>query len=139
MGIHWIGASNFEFWDGEPPRFHQQSVETFARTGAEGTAAKLLGKRGAKFSSDLTSWFASYPLARAAFVKYLNLIGSNPQKVIYNGGDFYALYKTKFLVLDVQEVDCRANVRLLGPGKNYPSGAALVTRWTMIPIRDAVP
>lgn len=139
MGAHWIGASNFELWDGEPPRFHQQSVETFARNGADGTAAKLLGSRGEKFTSELTSWFQSYVLARQQMIKYPNLIGSNPQRVVFNSLDYYALYKTKYLVLDVQEVECRAAVRLIGPGKNYPSGAALVTRWTMIPIRDPQP
>ena len=136
MGVHWIGASNFEFWSGDPPRFHQQSVETFSRNGVDGTAAKLRGKRGEQFTSELTSWFASYAAARAMFPRYLNLIGSNPQRVVFNSQDYYALHKTKYLVLDVQELECRVNVRLLGPGKNYPTGASLVTRWTMIPIRD---
>ena len=37
MGVHWIGASNFELWNGEPPQFHEQSVETFSRNGADGS------------------------------------------------------------------------------------------------------
>lgn len=136
MGLHWIGASNFELWDGEPPRFHQQQVEVFSRNGADGTAAKLHGKRGQQFTAELTSWFASYALARQQMAKYPNLIGASAQRVIYNGFDWLELYKTRCLVLDVQELECRAAVRLLGPGKNYPSGASLVTRWTMIPILE---
>lgn len=139
MGVHWIGASNFELWNGESPQFHEQSVETFSRNGADGTAAKLRGSRGRAFTSELTSWFASYTLARAAVPKYKNLIGSTPQRVVFNSHDFYALYKTKFLVLAVEELDCHAAVRLLARGINYPSGGVLVTRWTMIPIRDVQP
>jgi hypothetical protein len=136
MSVHRINVYNFELWRGDPPRFHQQSVEAFTRAGVDGTAFKITAKRGDTFTAELESWWASYVLARAAFSKYLNLIGANPQPVIYNNLNYLALYKTKFQVLDIQEVDCQACVRLLGPGINYPSGARLVSRWTMVPVLE---
>jgi hypothetical protein len=136
MAVHAVGINAFELWRGDPPRFHQQSVEVFSRTAVEGTAAKIKGKRGESFTAELESWFTSYAAARAQFVKYLNLIGASAQKVTYNNQQYWVLHKTRYLVLDVKEVDCRTNVRLIGPGINYAGGAALITRWTMIPIRD---
>jgi hypothetical protein len=136
MSVHAIGINKFELWRGDPPRFHQQSVETFTRNAVDGTAFKIKGKRGATFTSELESWFTSYVAARVTFKKYLNLIGASPQKIIFNNLQYWVLYKTHFQVLDVQEVSCQVNVRLIGPGINYPSGASLVTRWTMVPILD---
>lgn len=137
MALHAIGALDFELWKGEPPRYHKQSVTTFARNGVDGTAAVVHAKRGPQFTSELTAWFANYDAARDKFQKYLNLIGSAPQQVKYEGRNLYALHKTKYLVVDVVEVSCQTNVRLFGMGINYLAGTSLVTRWTMIPIKDA--
>lgn len=136
MALHAVGAADFELWRGEPPRYHDQSVATFARVGTDGTAFKLTGSRGRQFTSELESWHRTYDLARDWLRKYRNLIGGNAQRVKFNGRDLYSLTKTKYLVIDVVEIDCRANVRLLGPGVNYAGGVSLVTRWTMVPVRD---
>ena len=136
MSVHAVGISKFELWRGDPPRFHQQSVETFSRTAVDGTAFKIKGKRGEQFTAELESWFTSYAAARAQFVKYLNLIGGTPQRVLYNNVQYWVLYKTRYEVVDVQEVDCHVCVRLKGPGINYAGGARLITKWTMVPILD---
>jgi hypothetical protein len=135
MGIHRVENYSFEFWRGDPPRFHQTGVETFSRAGTAGTAAKLLGKRGDSFTAELESWFTSYASARSTFPKYLDLIGMPPAIVLFNSRNYFTLHRLKFLIENIEEIECRANARLLGPSINYASGASLVTRWTMTPLR----
>ena len=134
MSEHAINQYTFELWRGDPPRFHTQTMETYTRAGVNGTAAKLTGKRGKSFNADLTSWLTSFPAARVMLQNYFALIGASPVILIHNGFRFDTLYRIKFLVEDVAEMDCQANVRLLGPGINYAGGTSLVTRWTMTPV-----
>lgn len=134
MSLHAINEYTFEFWRGESPGYVVGDVETFSRAGTKGTAAKLRGKRGKPFACELEAWTNSFLTARVLLTRYFSLIGAEPARVIWNELNLLALYRTNYLVTNVVEVNCQANVRLLGPGINYPNGASLVTRWELVPI-----
>lgn len=133
MSTHAVGRFEFEFWRGSPPSHPVEQVQQFTRAGVDGVSHRTLAKRAAPFTCELVSWHLSYAIARAELPKLCALAGTT-QDVIHEGVNLKAAFKLAYVVESVELVDCRSNVRLLGPGKNYPSGAELVTRWTMMPV-----
>ena len=133
MSDHFIGRFPFEFWGGEQPSHPSEQVQSFTRAGTVGVAHRTLGKRARTITSDLTSWHQTYAIARAAVPSLVALSGTT-QDVIHEGVNLRAAFGLAYVVESVELVSCRANVRLIGPGINYPSGAELVTRWTLTSI-----
>ena len=133
MSPHAIGRFQFEFWRGDEPSHPREQVQAFSRAGAAGVAHRTLGKRAATITAELTSWHASYAIARAAVPLMVALAGTT-QDVIHETINLKAAFNLAYVVEAVDLVSCEAHVRLVGPGINYPSGAALVTRWTLTPI-----
>jgi len=132
---HKIDRFNFQFWEGDPPQLPKQTIQSFTRAGADGLATRLIGKRAPVTECQLTTHLTSYAWRAPTIRSYLTLIGAtSPVEVWFNQLRLLHSDQVKFLVEDVREVDCRANVRLLGPGYNLPGGASLVTRWRLIAI-----
>lgn len=131
---HKIDRFEFQFWEGDLPDTPRQQVETFQRAGVSGTGFRLLGERGKPFEAQVTAHLVNYPLTRPLLHQYRTLIGGTPVEVWFNGRRVFVDWQTKYEVLDVDEVECKANVRLIGPGYNFPGGASLVTRWRLLPV-----
>jgi hypothetical protein len=131
---HRIDRFTFQFWQGDCPEAPTQQLETYQRAGVEGAGFRLLGARGVPLDVTLTEHLTAYILGAPLVRQYQSLIGLAPVEVWWNQQRLLPLLQTKFAVLDVTEVECQVNVRLLGPGYNLPGGAALVTRWKLLPI-----
>lgn len=131
---HRIDQFVFQFWEGEPPHAPTQAVEVFTRAGVAGTGQRLLAARGAPFEVQLTEHFASFLLAIPMISQYETLIGADPVEVWWEHLRQLPLIRTKFAVLAVRRVSLEASVRLMGPGYNFAGGAALTTRWQLLPI-----
>lgn len=130
---HQIGQYRFEFWRGSQPTHIREHVQSFTRAGTAGTAHRTLGKRAETFECELVSWHPSYTLARVVAAQMGRLVGTT-QDVIHEDVNLKAAFNLGYVIESVELAECRANVRLLGPGINYPGGAELVTRWRMTPI-----
>jgi len=133
MSDHYIGPYAFEFWNGEQPSHPGEQVQSFTRAGTTGVAHRTLGARARTFTCELTSWHQTYQIARASVPALVALIGTT-QDIIHESINLRAAFGLAYVVESVELVACRTNVRLVGPGINYPSGAELVTRWTLTPI-----
>jgi hypothetical protein len=133
MSAHRIATFNFEFWEGDPPGLSVTQIETATRVGTNGHTELQTGRWGQPFRARLTAHFATYVLALAAFRKYQPIVGSGRVDVIYNGLNFKTQFLTRYTVQKVDLISCQANVRLIGPGYNFPNGASLVTEWSMMP------
>lgn len=131
---HRVGQFTFQFWEGEIPESPTQQVETLQRAGVTGTGFRVLGVRGDPFEATLTEHFPSYAAARPWIEQYKTLIGQQALEVWKDGRRLLIDLKTKFVVLDVRELSCQAHVRLMGPGYQYAGGAALVSRWKLLPV-----
>lgn len=131
---HLIDRFEFQFWEGEPPSPPRQQVETFQRPGVAGTGFRLLGQRGQPLEARVTAHLINYAVTRPLLTEYRSLIGEDPVEVWFNGRRLVTDWQVKFAVLDVEEIECRTCVRLLGPGYNYPAGASLVTSWRLLPV-----
>lgn len=134
MGVHRVDEYEFEFWNGEQPTRISERVQRFERAGTTGVSHRLLGRRGASFTCELTSWHATWADARDAVADFVDLIGVDPIQVVKDGDDLEDKESVRFVVEDVRELSCATRVRLYGGGKNYPGGVELVTRWTMTPV-----
>jgi hypothetical protein len=132
--VHKIDRFEFQFWDGDSPDTPRQQVETFQRAGVNGTGFRMLGERGQPFDAQLTAHLVNYALTRPLLKQYETLIGASPVEAWFNYRRLLTDWQVKFEVLDVAELDCRVNVRLIGPGYNYLGGASLVTRWRLLPV-----
>jgi len=124
----------FVFWDGDPPRFPTQVTQEIARPGVDGVSLRTLGRRGPTSVASLTSWHANWFAARRAMLDYDTLVGLDPLEVWWNRRRLKLDYQCLYQVEAIEEVDCRANVRLFGSGYNLAGGVSLVTRWTLLPV-----
>jgi len=131
---HRVDRFTFQFWGGDSPEAPTQQLETYQRAGVEGAGFRVLGARGTPLDVTLTEHLTGYVLSRPLVLQYQSLIGIDPVEVWFNKQRLLPLIRTKFAVLDVTEIACDTHVRLLGPGYNLPGGAALVTRWKLLPI-----
>lgn len=133
MSSHYIGRFAFEFWRGEEPSHPGEQVQSFTRAGTVGVAHRTLGKRARTITAELVSWHQTYAIGRAVVPSMIALAGTT-QDIIHETINLRAAFGLAYVIEAVEYVSCRANVRLIGPGINYPSGAELVTRWTLTPI-----
>lgn len=129
---HRVDRFTFQFWDGDQPQLPKQNVQTFARAGDDAQDARLTGTRAPLTECTLTAHLVRYSLALPLLRQYFTLIGKDPVEVWHEQRRLLQLAKVKFLIEDVVEVECRTNVRLIGPGYDYPGGCSLVTRWRML-------
>lgn len=134
MGIHRVDEYEFEFWRGEQPTRISEQVQRFERVGARGVAHRLVGKRGRSFQAELVSWHPTWASAREILTGYIDLIGVDPVQVVKDDYDLLEHEGVRFVIEDVREISCQANVLLHGGGKTYAGGVELVTRWTMTPV-----
>lgn len=134
MAVHRVDEFEFEFWRGQVPTLLSPVLQQFSRAGADGVSHRNIATRGRRFECELVSWHATRADARDKLLQYVELIGADPVQIVKDEEDLEQSQAVRFVVEDVQELECVANVRLLGPGKNYPSGVSLVTRWAMTPV-----
>lgn len=134
MADHKIEQHYFEFWRGSQPTRITEHAQRFERPGADGATFRTLGQRGDPFECELVSWFPNRNKALEAIKNYTALVGADPVEVRKDGENFLATRGVRFVVLSVLEISCQTCARLLGPGKNYPNGTEVVTRWTMAPV-----
>lgn len=132
---HRIDRLTFQFWEGDPPQLPRQTMQSFTRAGADGIATRLLGTRAPVTECQLTAHLVNYAWRAPTLRAYLTLLGAtDPVEVWFNKLRLFQSDQVKWVIEDVREVECRANVRLIGPGYNLPGGASLVTRWRMIAV-----
>lgn len=131
---HRVDRFPFQFWEGEPPMAAQQQVELFSRAGVAGTGQRLLAARGTPFEVVLVEHFASWAFAAPMIAQYEQLVGADPVEVWWEKQRLLPQLRTKYAVLAVRRVSLEAHVRLMGPGYAYGAGAALATRWQLLPI-----
>lgn len=134
MSAHRIATFNFEFWEGDPPGLAAAQIETLTRAGTNGHTELNLGRWGQPFRARLTSHWASYTAAMAAWRLYQAAIGAGRLDVIYNSINMRTAFRTRYTVQTLALIQCQANVRLIGPGYNLPNGGKLVTEWGMMPV-----
>ncbi len=134
MGIHRVDEYEFEFWRGESPTRIAEQMQRFERVGSAGVSHRLVGSRGRSFQAELVSWHPSWSDARDAVTDYVDLIGVDPVQVWKDGVDLVEQDGARFVIEDVRELSCQANVLLHGGGKTYAGGVELITRWTMTPV-----
>lgn len=132
--VHRVGQYTFQFWEGDRPRLPTQQVQTFARPGVDSHDARLTGTRAEPTECQLTEHLVAWTLRESLLRNYRALIGQPAVEVWYEKRRLLTTDRVLFLVLDVVEVECQTNVRLVGPGYDYLNGAALVSRWRLLAI-----
>lgn len=130
MSAYRIGIVNFEFWQGPPPQLPRRKLRTSYRPGVSGVTHHLLGYWGEPFDAALTSWWANQELATIGHYAIKSMIGTL-QQVLYNNLNWTGIHGVLYMVEDVELLDLRSNLWLLGPGISLQGGAALMTRVTL--------
>lgn len=133
MANYGIDVFNFEFWEGPAPVIPSQKVATFHRPGAPGVSHQLLGTWGEQFQCTLTSHWATQLDALTAYDLMRNLIGTGGKWLKYNNLNFTGLHGVTYNVDNVELLELRAHLWLVGPGYSYPNGASMQTRFTLSP------
>lgn len=134
MTTNSIGGYTLTQWQGPPPQFPKQHVETQRKIGAVGVSAIALGVHGDPFEFTTTSYFASQADAIAAEGFYLALIGAAPVVVVYAGVNYYSSYSTKYLVESVMVESLQPLARMISPTQNLSPAWPVVARWRLVPI-----
>ena len=128
-----IDAYEFEFWDGPAPVVPTRKLIVSHQPGVSGVAHQLLGTWGETFSVVLTSHHATSDAAVVRWWLLTDLIGAGPKQVSYNNMNWSGVYSTCYNIESIELIEIRSAIILIGPGYSYPSGASLVTRFTMTP------
>lgn len=135
MSAHQIaGTYNFEFWRGSPPPFPQYQISQHTRPGINGIGEQRVGRWHPAINAQLVSHWSSYANAIAILDNYAALVGAGLVVVAYNSINWNAAFGIQFLVDRMEFVSCQTNVRLIGPGYDFPAGAELITDWTLTPV-----
>lgn len=132
--VHKVDRFTFQFWDGDRPRMPTTQVQTFSRPGVDSHDVRLTGTRAEVTECQLTEHLVNWNLRAPLLRQYRELVGRDAVEVWYEQRRLLVTDRVLFLVLAVDEVDCQTNVRLVGPGYDYPNGASLVTRWRLLAI-----
>lgn len=128
-----LGNWTFQLWDGPPPTLPRAQVATQTRAGTEPTHLKL-GDWGDPVTAKLTQHYASYALASDAAQRIVLPLAAAPNaRLWYAGIDYAARYRTAYKVTDIQIVELRAAVRLLGPNFNFSNAGVLTAQVTLWP------
>lgn len=132
MSSYRIGIVNFEFWDGPPPAVPTQKVRASHRSGVSGVAHHLLGRWGDPVEVVTTSHWATQLDASVGYNVIRNMIGTT-QAIMYNNLNWSGIWGTVYMIQDVQIVESRSVLFLMGPGYVHYNGTSLQTRITMTP------
>ena len=132
MSAYRIGIVNCEFWEGPPPALTRRKMRATYRPGVSGVTHHLLGTWGEPFETTVTSWWASQAAAVVGHAALKSMIGTL-ETVVYNSMNWSGLHGVLYTIEDVELIELRSNLWLLGPGISLAGGAALVTRVTMTP------
>ena len=130
-----IDVFNFVQWQGPPPSVLVPKVATHHRAGSDGVSQQHLGKWGDSIECTVTSHWASFLAAMEGYRLMALLPGAGAVEVLFGGVNYSQYYGVDYLIDDVQIVDIRSHVLLIGPSYAYSGGCALVTRFTITPQR----
>lgn len=113
-----------------PPLGPREQTLTINRLGVDGTAVMRTGRRGDPFPMKACVDCLSDALVPIAIKTYQQLIGEQPQDILWRGIDFGAILQCRWMVLDVQLLSAR---KLAAKSGGLVSGATtwIETIWTL--------
>lgn len=130
MALHFLGPFRFRNWRGAPPQRIRQTTEVLSHPGADYEMVRFVGKKSGSVQRDTIVDVASFAMGMALFGQYQNLIGADPQKLIWNNYD-YDIDGMRAIVLDCEKVELRQNLLICNPiTPGYT--VDLVARWTFL-------
>lgn len=127
-----IDTFDFITIEGNPEAIKSR-LAVFARAGVPGVQICDEAQRGEPFQVVTKVDCEDFASARLLYLLYCDLIGSSAVGMTWNGWDLFIENGTSVVVLNVEQLACRALAAASG-GLNPPSRAWLVCRWTLIPI-----
>lgn len=136
MSAYSIGIYGFVKWEGPTPELVKQHTHVFTRPGSDGATVQATGVHGNDFEVTLTAVFDTQANANTIAFAYRSLINAVPQSLVYNDGNFDAVFN-RYKVLDVTVESIRRAVRLIGPTYDYPGGFIVMSKWRLLPIATA--
>lgn len=135
MSAYGIDVFNFEFWSGPPPPIPTLKTMVSHRPGVSGVGHQLIGTWGDTFDVVVTSHWATFLAAMAAYELMVAIIGTGGVWVKYNNINWTSMYGVKYNIEAVEMVDLHAAKYLIGPGYLYTDGASMSTRFSLTPQR----